>query len=79
MSSAVYLLRDPVEQLSPCLYADADDGAVVIRLDQAVAQSSLQIAQIVKPGSLQSYRAGQVLTCVQLLDLLLHAPKIVTL
>lgn len=79
MSSVVYLLRSPAEKISPALYTDADGEAVVIRLDEVGGQSAAQPAQIVKPGTMTSYMAGQSLTSGQLLEVLIDAPKIVTL
>jgi hypothetical protein len=79
MSSVVYLLRSPVEKISSALYTDADDEAVVIRVDEAAGPSSAQVAQMVKPGMMTSYQPGQFLTSGQLLDVLIHAQKIITL
>jgi hypothetical protein len=79
MSSVVYLLRSPAEQMSPSLYTAAERDAIVIRIDPAAAKTSLQLAQIEQPGTMVGLRAGQSLTASELLELLLHAPKIVTL
>lgn len=79
MSSVVYLLRSPAEKISPSLYTDADDEAVVIRLDVTDGQSATQPAQIVKSGTMTSYAAGQSLTSGELLEVLIDAQKIITL
>lgn len=78
MSSVLYLLREPVEQISHCLYRDADDDAMVIRIDQRLASHG-QFAEIMKPGQERSFHTGQFLSSRELLQLVMNTQKIVTL
>ena len=79
MSSVVYLLRSPVERLSPSLYLTGDGEAVVVCLNPVGSSSSGKLAEVLQPGGMSSLVAGQALTRGQLLELLVHAPKVITL
>lgn len=79
MSSVVYLLRSPVEQIAPSLYSTGDSEAIVVHLNPAGSTPAVELAEILHPGQASSLVAGQSLTGGQLLELLLHAPKVITL
>lgn len=79
MSSVVYLLRSPAEHMSPALYTAGEPDAIVIRLASSAGKTSSQLAEIVRPGTMVGLQAGQWLTARELLELLLHAPKVMTL
>jgi hypothetical protein len=79
MSSIVYLLRSPVEQLSSALYSAGSREAVVVRLRSSGSASSKDLAEVLEPGGTSSLVQGQRLSGGQLLELLLHAPKVITL
>jgi hypothetical protein len=79
MSSVVYLLRSPAEQISPSLYSSGERDAIVVRLDPLGSMPTGELAEVLQPGVETSLVAGQSLTGAQLLGLLLHAPKVITL
>jgi hypothetical protein len=79
MSPVVYLLRSPVEHLSPSLYSTDDREAVVVRLNPVGSAPSGELAEVLQPGEAGSLTAGQYLSGGQLMELLLHAPKVITL
>ena len=79
MSSVVYLLRSPVEQISPSLYLTGDREAIAVRLYPVRSDPSGELAEVLQPGGADSLVTGQYLTGGQLLELLLYAPKVITL
>ena len=79
MSSVVYLLRSPVEQISPALYSTDDREAVVVRLYPVGSNLSGELGEVLQAGGTSSLVTGQCLTRGQLLKLLLYAPKVITL
>lgn len=79
MSSVIYLLRSPAEHMSPALYAAGERDAIVIRIDPGAGKTSSQLAEIVQTGTIVGLQTGQWLTASELLELLLHAPKVMIL
>lgn len=79
MSSVVYLLRSPVEQIAPALYSTGDPEVIVVHLNPVESTPAGVLAEVLHPGQASSLTAGQSLTGGQLLELLLHAPKVITL
>lgn len=79
MSSVVYVLRSPVEEIPLSLYSTGDPEALVVYLNPVGSTSAGEIAEVLHPGQAGSLVAGQSLTGGQLLELLLHAPKVITL
>lgn len=73
MDSVVYLLRSPIEVISPYLYAKTDSVTVI-----AVEHSPLA-GRIVESMSTCSMEKGKALSYGELLELLLASRRVITL
>lgn len=75
MSVPLYLLRRPVHTLSPALYSTQDENVSVSSLE--TAESISDTPSLEKPVG--SSRSEQTLTYGRLLNLVIHASKVITL
>jgi hypothetical protein len=77
MSRVIYLLRKPVDQISPTLYPRDRDRSVVFAMESGLGTSSA--VRVVDPGNDPTLRPGQILSYSDLLAVVLQAEKIITL
>lgn len=78
MTSALYVLRRPLQTVEPSLLLQSDVSSSVIGVEKALS-SSTYFAEVLcdNPGAKQS--SGQTLTAEDLLELAYRYPKVIVL
>jgi hypothetical protein len=78
MTSALYVVRCPLQTVEPSLLSQSDVSSSVIGVEKALS-SSTHFAEVLcdNPGAEQS--SGQALTAEDLLELAYRHPKVIVL
>ncbi|MGA6827486.1 hypothetical protein ACO9S2_07705 [Nitrospira sp. NS4] len=79
MTSSLYLVRSPLQQVEQSLLVPGDVASPVIGIEKALSPASTNFAEVLCENQATSQFSGQPLTADDLLELAFSCPKVIVL
>jgi len=79
MTSSLYLVRGPLQQVEQSLLLSSDVSSPVIGIEKALSPDSTNFAEVLCDNQAAKQVSGQPLTADDLLELAFNYPKVIVL
>lgn len=79
MTSALYIIRGPLQKVEQSLFSQGDVSSPVIGIEGAVSYSLPNFAEVLCDNQVVKQHSGQSLTADDLLELAFSHPKVIVL
>jgi len=79
MTSALYVIRGPLQEVEQSLFSQGDVSSPVIGIEDALPSSSTNFAEVLCDNRATMQRSGHSLTGEDLLELAFSCPKVIVL